>query len=86
MPFEKNIDGNNKSDGLKSDTRTNDEIPLEEMQRLIAEASNELELDAQKALQDLQKDKEIMKRLQEVKNRKKDDVNKGINIQFTIKN
>lgn len=76
VPFERNINGNDKAGETKSNTRTNDEIPLEELQKLIAEASKDLELDAHKALEDLQKDKEIMKRLQEVKNRKKEDVNK----------
>lgn len=72
VPYTKNIDNTQTTD-----TRTNDEIPLEEMQRLIAEASKELDVDAHKALEDLQKDKDIMKRLQEVKNKKKEDVNKG---------
>lgn len=76
VPFTKNIDVSNKTNTQTTDKRTNDEIPLEEMQRLIAEASKELDVDAQKALEDLQKDKEIMKRLQAVKNRKKEDVNK----------
>ncbi|VDI06487.1 Hypothetical predicted protein, partial [Mytilus galloprovincialis] len=71
VPYTKNIDNTQTTD-----TRTNDEIPLEEMQRLIAEASKELDVDAHKALEDLQKDKDIMKRLQEVKNKKKEDVNK----------
>lgn len=68
VPYEKNI--NNQP------SRTNDEIPLDEMQRLIEEASKELDVDAQKALEDLQKDKEIMKKLQEIKDRKKEDINK----------
>lgn len=78
VPFKKNINGNGTPtpDDKKPDTRTNDEIPIEELQNLIAEASKGLEVDAQKALEDLQKDKEIMKKLQEVKNRKKEDVNK----------
>ena len=76
VPFEKNIHDNNKSPSSQA-PHTNDEIPLEEMQKLIEEASKELDVDAQKALSDLQKDKEIMKRLQEIKDRKKEDINKG---------
>ena len=39
MPFKKNINGNGTPtpDEKKPDTRTNDEIPIEELQNLIAE-------------------------------------------------
>lgn len=88
MPFKKNINGSGTPtpEEKKPDTRTNDEIPIEELQNLIAEASKDLEVDAQKALEDLQKDKEIMKKLQEVKNRKKEDVNKGNNFDWLFLN
>ena len=51
------------------------------MSRILNEASQELEIDAQKALSGLQEDKEIMRRLQQVKQRRKEssgDVNKGL--------
>ncbi|XP_033735274.1 abscission/NoCut checkpoint regulator-like isoform X2 [Pecten maximus] len=53
-----------------------DDISVEEMHRLIAEASQEVEADANKALEGLQKDKEIMKRLQDYKGKSKEDINK----------
>lgn len=53
-----------------------DDISVEEMQRLIAEASQEVEADAKRALDGLQKDKEIMKKLQDYKGQSKEDINK----------
>ena len=72
QPFKHNI-GEDKS---KRSNEEGGEVSMEEMNKLIEEAANELELDAKKALTDLQKDKDIMKRLQEIKSRRKDDVNK----------
>lgn len=75
-----NIPGASGGDNSKS--QSNDEISIEEMNKLIEQAAKEMEMDAHKALEDLQKDKEIMKKLQEIKSRKKEDVNKGIIILF----
>ena len=57
-----------------------EEVSPEDVSRILNEAAQELEQDAQKALRDLEEDKEIMKRLQEVKQRRKEsssDINKG---------
>ena len=68
------------SERKKSDNTVSDEISAEEIGKILNEAAGELEKDAQKALKGLEEDKEIMKRLQEVKQRRKEsasDVNKG---------
>ncbi|XP_060062890.1 abscission/NoCut checkpoint regulator-like isoform X1 [Ylistrum balloti] len=73
QPFVQNI----ASPSGKSVTgKSEEDISVEEMHRLIAEASQEVEADAQRALEGLQKDKEIMKRLQDYKGKTKDDINK----------
>ena len=86
--FSQNIKESNNSantvnaagDRKKSDNAEGDEISAEEIGKILNEAADELEKDAQKALKGLEEDKEIMKRLQEVKQRRKEsasDVNKG---------
>ncbi|XP_060606895.1 abscission/NoCut checkpoint regulator-like isoform X2 [Ruditapes philippinarum] len=60
----------------------NKEVSPEDVSRILNEAAKELEQDAQKALRDVQEDKEIMKRLQEIKQKRKEsasDINKDEN-------
>lgn len=67
------------SDSKKPGNSEWDEISAEEIGKILNEASLELEKDAEKALKGLEDDKDIMKKLQEVKQRRKDsakDVNK----------
>ncbi|KAL4239061.1 Abscission/NoCut checkpoint regulator [Mactra antiquata] len=62
-----------------SDIKDPDSLSPEEVSRILNEAASELDADAKKALKDLEEDKEIMKRLQEIKQRRKEsatDVNK----------
>ncbi|KAK6182140.1 hypothetical protein SNE40_009891 [Patella caerulea] len=47
-----------------------DNLDMEEITRLVEQASKELEVDAHKAIEGLKKDKEIMERLNEIKKRK----------------
>lgn len=71
---------NTAGDRKKSDNTESDEISAEEIGKILNEAAGELERDAQRALKGLEEDKEIMKRLQEVKQRRKEsvkDINKG---------
>lgn len=42
----------------------------------MEETSKECEMEARRALKNLEKDKDIMKRLQEIKGRRDEDVNK----------
>lgn len=64
-----NIDGDGQS--RKKPYKDNDNVDLEEMNQLIAQTAKELEIDAQRAIAGLQKDKEIMEKLSEIKRRKK---------------
>ncbi|OWF47222.1 abscission/NoCut checkpoint regulator-like [Mizuhopecten yessoensis] len=73
QPFVQNIAS---PSGKSSAGKTDDDISVEEMHRLIAEASEEVEADANRALEGLQKDKEIMKKLQDYKGKTKEDINK----------
>ena len=71
---------NATSDNKKPDNSEGDDISAEEIGKILNDAAVELEKDAQKALKGLEEDKEIMKKLQEVKQRRKDsakDNNKG---------
>jgi hypothetical protein len=61
-------------------TLKDEDMDLEEVARFIQEAARELDVDAHTALDALQQDKEIMRRLQDVKRTKTDEnVNKGMN-------
>lgn len=72
---------NNNEDSSKNSEKDNADISPEEVGRILNEAAQELEEDARKAMRGLEEDKEIMKRLQEIKQRRKEsssDVNRGI--------
>ncbi|KAK3092400.1 hypothetical protein FSP39_002347 [Pinctada imbricata] len=72
-PFTHTNIGQDKS---KRNNEDGGEISIDEMNKLIQQTADELEMDAKKAMTDLEKDKDIMRRLQEIKSRRKDDVNK----------
>ncbi|KAK3580877.1 hypothetical protein CHS0354_032939 [Potamilus streckersoni] len=79
--FSQNIpDGKGAENSEKlSNSAGDDSISVEEMNRILSDAAKELEIDAQRALEGLEKDKEIMKKLKEVKQRRKEsksDINK----------
>lgn len=87
--FNSNIDGGSQDSkpatvtGSTKDkppeAKADDEISPEEVTRILNETAQTLEEDARKALKGLEEDKEIMKRLQEVKQRRKQsstDVNR----------
>ena len=74
--------GNQSPQGVPQEGAGGSEDPVsaEEVRRILSEAAQELELDAQKALKGLQEDKEIMKKLQDIKQRRKEsttDINRG---------
>lgn len=71
-PYVKNITDDN---GKKSN-EDGGEISAEEINKIMKETSEECELEARRALKNLEKDKNIMKRLQEIKGRQNEDVNK----------
>lgn len=71
-PYVKNITDDN---GKKSN-EDGGEISAEEINKIMEETSEECELEARRALKNLEKDKNIMKRLQEIKGRQNEDVNK----------
>lgn len=52
------------------------EISVEEINKIMEETSEECELEVRRVLKNLEKDKNIMKRLQEIKGRQNEDVNK----------
>ncbi len=54
-----------------------EDVSWAEMNRLMGEAAAELELDAEKAVRGLQQDKELWKRLEELK-KKKDEKGKEV--------
>lgn len=51
------------------DGKSGEDLDFEEVQALMARAAADMEQDAQKALQDMQKDKELMERLTVIKQR-----------------
>ncbi|ESP02927.1 hypothetical protein LOTGIDRAFT_156883 [Lottia gigantea] len=65
--YNKNINSNGGACNESND------MNVDEMHRLITAASKELEIDAEKAIEDMKKDKEIMEKLNEIKNRKKSE-------------
>lgn len=71
-PYVKNI---TDDDGKKSN-EDGGEISAEEINKIMEETTQECELEARRALKNLEKDKNIMKRLQEIKGRQNEDVNK----------
>ncbi|KAL3873197.1 hypothetical protein ACJMK2_036342 [Sinanodonta woodiana] len=77
------LDGKGAENSEKlSNSAGEDSISVEEMNRILSDAAKELEIDAQRALEGLEKDKEIMKKLKEVKQRRKEsksDINKDEN-------
>lgn len=52
------------------------EISVEEINKIMEETSEECELEVRRVLKNLEKDKNIMKRLQEIKGLQNEDVNK----------
>lgn len=52
------------------------EISVEEINKIMEETSQECELEVRRVLKNLEKDKNIMKRFQEIKGRQNEDVNK----------
>lgn len=52
------------------------EISVEEINKIMEEISQECELEVRRVLKNLEKDKNIMKRFQEIKGRQNEDVNK----------
>ncbi|XP_013402843.1 abscission/NoCut checkpoint regulator [Lingula anatina] len=73
--YRKNINLPMEEENQTNSTEKND-IDIQEMQRLIAEAAHELELDAQKAIKDLERDKDIQERLAQLKRDRKKNENK----------
>lgn len=71
-PYVKNITDDN---GKKSN-EDGGEISAEEINKIMEETTQECELEARRALKNLEKDKNIMKRLQEIKGRQNEDINK----------
>ncbi|KAK7104442.1 abscission/NoCut checkpoint regulator-like isoform X2 [Littorina saxatilis] len=69
--FVKNIDvGTRSTKGAAGeDGKSGEDLDFEEVQALMARAAADMEQDAQKALQDMQKDKELMERLTVIKQR-----------------
>ena len=68
------------NDNKPSNAEGDDPISPEEIHKILSEAAQELEQDANKALKGLEEDKEIMRKLQEIKQKRKEsktDINKG---------
>ena len=72
QPYIKNI----TSEDNKKSNKDGGEISAEEINKIMEETSKECEMEARRALKNLEKDKDIMKRLQEIKGRRDEDVNK----------
>lgn len=59
--------------GASEEDKDDGNIDLQEMQRLMESVAKEMEIDAERALQGLQKDKELMDRLQKLKQKDKNE-------------
>ncbi|XP_012943036.1 abscission/NoCut checkpoint regulator isoform X2 [Aplysia californica] len=66
----------NKNVGnITGPSASGEEMDMDEMQRLMEQAAREMELDAQKALQGMEKDKELMDKLREIQKKKDEKKN-----------
>ncbi|CAL1527782.1 unnamed protein product [Lymnaea stagnalis] len=71
-PFNKNIEGAGSETALTGASARKEDTDLDDIQKLMTQAARDLELEAQRAIDGLQKDKELMDRLKVIQARQKE--------------